>query len=54
MLVQEVTAVAVVLAGLREGWQPTRWEKTVLIAVLGGTGLLLLTGAYYGLFGFPW
>jgi hypothetical protein len=54
MLVQEVTAVAAVLAGLREGWQPTLWEKTVLVGVLGGTGLLLVTGAYYGLFGFPW
>ncbi|GAA0369434.1 alpha/beta hydrolase [Microbispora corallina] len=54
MLVQEVTTVAAVLAGLRDGWQPSRWEKTVLTGVLGGTGLLLVTAAYYGLFGIPW
>ncbi|MBP2705744.1 prolyl oligopeptidase family serine peptidase [Microbispora sp. RL4-1S] len=54
MLVQEVAAVAAVLTGLHEGWQPSRWEKSVLTGVLGGTGLLLVTAAYFGLFGFPW
>ncbi|GAA1308687.1 hypothetical protein Psi02_25050 [Planotetraspora silvatica] len=54
MLLQEVAAAAAVLSGLRDGWEPTRWQKSVLIGVLGGTGLLLLTAAYYGLYAFPW
>ncbi|GII62444.1 hypothetical protein Skr01_25290 [Sphaerisporangium krabiense] len=54
MLVQEVTAVAAVATALREGWQPGRWQRYAMAAVLGGTALLLVTGAYYGLFGIPW
>ncbi|MEV4461680.1 prolyl oligopeptidase family serine peptidase [Microbispora sp. NPDC049633] len=54
MLVQTVTAFAAVVGGLRDGWEPTLWQKSVLAGVLGGTALLLLTAAYYGLFAFPW
>jgi hypothetical protein len=54
MLVQEVTAVAAVVSGLREGWQPSRSQHVAITGVLGSTGLLLIAGAYYGLFVFPW
>ncbi|GLW11818.1 hypothetical protein Misp01_69460 [Microtetraspora sp. NBRC 13810] len=54
MLVQEVTAVAAVLSGLREGWRPSRWQHVGIAGVLGGTGLLLAVAAYYGLFAMPW
>jgi hypothetical protein len=54
MLVQEVTAVAAVVSGLREGWRPSRWQHVAITGVLGGTGLLLVAAAYYGLFAFPW
>ncbi|WP_113704325.1 alpha/beta hydrolase family protein [Nonomuraea lactucae] len=54
MLVQEVTAVAAVVAGLREGMRPSRWQHVAIAGVLGGTGLLLVAAAYYGLFSFPW
>ncbi|MEV4095010.1 alpha/beta hydrolase family protein [Streptosporangium saharense] len=54
MLLQEVTAVAAVVSGLREGWQPSRPQWTAVIGVLGGTGLLLVAAAYYDLFSFPW
>ncbi|MEV4297980.1 alpha/beta hydrolase family protein [Microbispora rosea] len=54
MLVQTVTTFAAVTGGLRDGWEPTPWQKSVLAGVLGGTALLLLTAAYYGLFAFPW
>jgi hypothetical protein len=48
LLVQEVTA------GLRDGWQPSRWQKLVMTGALGGTGLLMVACAYYGLFSLPW
>lgn len=54
MLVQEVTAVAAVVSGLREGLRPSRWQHVAMAGVLGGTGLLLVAAAYYGLFSFPW
>ncbi|GGO30553.1 hypothetical protein GCM10010116_61170 [Microbispora rosea subsp. aerata] len=54
LLVQTVTTSVAVFGGLRDGWQPTLWQKSVLAGVLGGTALLLLTAAYYGLFAFPW
>ncbi len=54
MLVQEVTAVAAVVSGLREGMRPSRWQHVAIAGVLGGTGLLLVAAAYYGLFSFPW
>ncbi|MFC4531662.1 alpha/beta hydrolase family protein [Sphaerisporangium dianthi] len=54
MLVQEVTTVAAVVAALREGWEPGRWQRFALAAVLGGTAMLMVTAAYYGLFGIPW
>ncbi|NRQ38862.1 prolyl oligopeptidase family serine peptidase [Nonomuraea sp. NN258] len=54
MLIQEVTAVAAVVAGLREGMRPSRWQHVAIAGVLGGTGLLLVAAAYYGLFSFPW
>jgi Prolyl oligopeptidase family. len=54
LLVQEVTAGAAVLAGLRDGWQPSRWQKLVMTGALGGTGLLMVACAYYGLFSLPW
>ncbi|NUR93310.1 MAG: prolyl oligopeptidase family serine peptidase [Nonomuraea sp.] len=54
MLVQEVTAVAAVIASLREGLLPGRWQHVAIAGVLGGTGLLLVVAAYYGLFSFPW
>lgn len=54
MLVQEVTTFAAVLGGLHDGWEPTPWQKAVLTGVLGGTALLLVTAAYYGLYAFPW
>ncbi len=54
MLVQTVTTFAAMIGGLRDGWEPTPWQKSVLAGVLGGTALLLLTAAYYGLFAFPW
>lgn len=54
MLLQEVTAVAAVVSGLREGWEPSRPQRAAIAGVLGGTGLLLIAGAYYSLFTFPW
>jgi uncharacterized protein len=54
MLVQEVTAVAAVVSGLREGMRPSRWQHVAIAGVLGGTGLLMVAAAYYGLFSFPW
>ncbi|MFF0860755.1 alpha/beta hydrolase family protein [Nonomuraea sp. NPDC003560] len=54
MLVQEVTAVAAYVSALREGMRPTRWQYVAIGGVLGGTGLLLVAAAYYGLFSFPW
>ncbi|MEV0968156.1 alpha/beta hydrolase family protein [Microtetraspora glauca] len=54
MLAQEVAATAAVIGALRDGWEPTRWQSFTLAGVLGGTGLLLLTAAYFGLFAFPW
>ncbi|WP_378784346.1 alpha/beta hydrolase family protein [Nonomuraea fastidiosa] len=54
MLIQEVTAVAAYVSALREGLQPTRWQYVSVGGVLGGTGLLLVAAAYYGLFSFPW
>ncbi|MEO3812758.1 prolyl oligopeptidase family serine peptidase [Sphaerisporangium sp. B11E5] len=54
MLVQEVTAAAAVYAAVQDGWEPGRWQRFTIAAVLGGTGGLLLIAAYYGLFGFPW
>lgn len=54
ILVQEVTAGAAVLAALREGWQPSRWQKLALTGALGGAGLLLIAAAYYGLFSLLW
>ncbi|MGS2641057.1 prolyl oligopeptidase family serine peptidase [Streptosporangium sp. LJ11] len=54
MLLQEVTGVAAVVSGLREGWQPSRPQSFAVAGVLGSTGLLLVAAAYYGLFSFPW
>ncbi|WP_214319929.1 alpha/beta hydrolase family protein [Nonomuraea sediminis] len=54
MLIQEVTAVAAVVAALREGMLPGRGQHVAIAGVLGGTGLLLVVAAYYGLFSFPW
>lgn len=54
MLLQEVTGVAAVVSGLREGWQPSRPQSFAIAGVLGSTGLLLVAAAYYGLFSFPW
>ncbi|MGN9842427.1 alpha/beta hydrolase family protein [Nonomuraea sp. H19] len=54
MLIQEVTAVAAVVSALREGLRPTRWQHVAVAGVLGGTGLLMVAAAYYGLFSFPW
>ncbi|WP_214110376.1 alpha/beta hydrolase family protein [Acrocarpospora catenulata] len=54
ILAQAVGAAGVMIAGFRDGWQPTRWQKITLTGILGGTGLLLVTAAYYGLFAFPW
>ncbi|WP_084960461.1 alpha/beta hydrolase family protein [Thermoactinospora rubra] len=54
MLLQEVTAVATVVNALREGLQPSRGQHVAIAGVLGGTGLLLVAAAYYGLFSFPW
>ncbi|GIH92654.1 alpha/beta hydrolase family protein [Planobispora siamensis] len=54
MLLQEVTATAAVVSGLREGWRPSRPQHVAIAGVLGGTGLLLVAAAYYGLFAFPW
>ncbi|MFC4009864.1 alpha/beta hydrolase family protein [Nonomuraea purpurea] len=54
MLVQEVTAVAAFVSALREGLLPSRWQHVAVAGVLGGTGLLLVAAAYYGLFSFPW
>lgn len=54
MLIQEVTAVAAYVSALREGLQPTRWQHVTVGGVLGGTGLLLVAAAYYGLYSFPW
>jgi dienelactone hydrolase/uncharacterized membrane protein len=54
ILVQEVTAIAAMLAGLREGWQPSPWQKVALTGALGGAGLLLIAAAYFGLFSLPW
>ncbi|MDF5752344.1 prolyl oligopeptidase family serine peptidase [Spongiactinospora sp. TRM90649] len=54
MLLQEVTAVAAVVSGLREGWQPSRGQHVAIAGVVGGTGVLLAVAAYYGLFSFPW
>ncbi|GAA3023776.1 alpha/beta hydrolase family protein [Streptosporangium longisporum] len=53
MLLQEVTGVAAVIEGLREGWQPSRPQSLAVAGALGGTGLLLVAAAYYGLFSFP-
>jgi hypothetical protein len=54
MLVQEVTATAAVLTAVRGGWEPSRWQRFTVAAILGGTALLLVSAAYYGLFGIPW
>ncbi|MER5424557.1 alpha/beta hydrolase family protein [Streptosporangium roseum] len=54
MLLQEVTSVAAVVSGLREGWQPSRPQRAAIAGVLGSTGLLLVAAAYYSLFAFPW
>ncbi|SDH47925.1 alpha/beta hydrolase family protein [Nonomuraea jiangxiensis] len=54
MLIQEVTAVAAVVSALREGMRPSRWQHVAVAGVLGGTGLLMVAAAYYGLFSFPW
>jgi dienelactone hydrolase len=54
MLIQEVTAVAAYVSALREGMRPSRWQYVAIGGVLGGTGLLLVAAAYYGLFAFPW
>jgi dienelactone hydrolase len=54
MLIQEVTAVAAVVSALREGMRPGRWQHVAIAGVLGGTGLLMVAAAYYGLFSFPW
>lgn len=54
MLIQEVTAVAAMVSALREGLQPTRGQHVAMAGVVGGTGLLLVAAAYYGLFSFPW
>ncbi|GAA3540155.1 alpha/beta hydrolase [Nonomuraea rosea] len=54
MLIQEVTAVAAFVSALREGMRPGRWQHVAVAGVLGGTGLLLVAAAYYGLFSFPW
>jgi uncharacterized protein len=54
MLLQEVTATASVVSALREGWQPSRPQHVAITGVIGGTGLLLVAAAYYGLFAFPW
>ncbi|GIH24044.1 hypothetical protein Aph01nite_23540 [Acrocarpospora phusangensis] len=54
ILAQEVGAAGALIVGLRNGWRPSRWQQITLIGVLGGTGLLLVTAAYYGLFAFPW
>ncbi|TQM74793.1 hypothetical protein FHX40_1477 [Thermopolyspora flexuosa] len=54
LLVQEVLAGLAVHAALRDGWQPSRWQWLALGGVLGGAGVLLVAGAYYGLFSLPW
>ncbi|TMR89982.1 alpha/beta hydrolase family protein [Nonomuraea basaltis] len=54
MLIQEVTAVAAFVSALREGMLPSRWQHVAVAGVLGGTGLLMVAAAYYGLFSFPW
>jgi uncharacterized protein len=54
MLLQEVTAVASVVAAVREGFQPSRWQHVAMAGVVGGSGLLMVAAAYYGLFSFPW
>ncbi|WP_285582730.1 alpha/beta hydrolase [Herbidospora sp. NBRC 101105] len=54
MLAQVVGATGAVLVGLRDGWEMSRSQQVSLTGVLGGTALMLVTAAYYGLFGFPW
>ncbi|MDH2424104.1 prolyl oligopeptidase family serine peptidase [Sphaerisporangium sp. TRM90804] len=54
ILVQEITASVAVYHAIRDGWEPTRPQRVAVAGVLGTTGLLLVTGAYYGLFGIPW
>ncbi|WP_459803965.1 alpha/beta hydrolase family protein [Herbidospora sp. RD11066] len=54
ILAQVVGCTGAVLVGLRDGWQTTPWQRVALGGVLGGTALMLITAAYYGLFGFPW
>lgn len=54
MLLQEITGMAAVVTGLREGWEPSRPQAFAIAGVLGSTGLLLVAAAYYGLFAFPW
>src|SRR5437868_3968093 len=54
MLLQEVTAVASLVAGLRDGMRPRRGQSVAIAGVLGGTGVLLVAAGYYGLFSFPW
>ncbi|SDM34395.1 hypothetical protein SAMN05421874_1576 [Nonomuraea maritima] len=54
MLIQEVTAVAAYVSALREGLRPSRRQYVTVGGALGGTGLLMVAAAYYGLFSFPW
>ncbi|MET9069735.1 alpha/beta hydrolase family protein [Streptosporangium sandarakinum] len=54
MLVQEITAVAAVASGIGQGWRPSRAQRVAMAGVLGGTGVLLVAGAYYSLYAFPW
>ncbi|RJL31686.1 alpha/beta hydrolase family protein [Bailinhaonella thermotolerans] len=54
MLVLQVTTVAAVIEGLREGWRLSRRQYLAVLGPVGGTGLLMLAASYYGLYAYPW
>lgn len=51
-----LAAVSVTLVGaaLRSGWRPSPPERATLVGTFGSTCVLLLTGAYWGLFDVGW
>jgi hypothetical protein len=54
VVVLEVVAIASAMKAIRDGWRPTRVQRATLIGVTGGTALLLLNAAYFGLFSPSW
>ena len=53
-VVAEVAAVETTVRSVRSGWRPSPAQAAALIGAIGGSGVVLLVGAYLGVFAPRW